>query len=237
MAQLTRPSQTKVFGSSALSAELSIFGQATLSTDINLILNSTQAERGWGTVGANDFPPLEWFNAYAYAMSYYTAYLFQQGVPSWTALQNYYVNSYAVGSNGKIYQSLSGTNGAPNVGNDPTTDTVNWKPAFMELTGATGSAILPRGTTAQRDASPQNGYMRYNNDTNEPEVYKAGSWGSVGGGQMLGTAQVKAISYNAQTINENITIPANYNYSMVGTVTIGTGYTVTGLTGSRGVVL
>jgi hypothetical protein len=48
-----------------------------------------------------------------------------------------------------------------------------------------------------------------------------------GGGQLLGTALVKAIAYNSNTIAENITIPANYNASSVGTITIEDGYTVT----------
>lgn len=61
--------------------------------------------------------------------------------------------------------------------------------------------------------------------------------GTTGVGQMLGTAPVKAISYNAQTINESIVIPADVNFSMVGTVTLGTGYTITVSTGARGVVL
>ncbi len=45
-------------------------------------------------------------------------------------------------------------------------------------------------------------------------------------GQMLGEATIKAISYNAQTIAENITIPSGVNASSVGTVTIEDGYTV-----------
>lgn len=144
MAKLTRPAQTKVFGSSALSAELTPFGSSTPSTDINAILNGTEAERGWGIVGANGFPPMEWFNALGYAQSYYTAYLFQQGIPSWTALQNYYVNSYAIGSNGKLYKSKTGTDGAPNVGNDPISDATNWGVFdFSDATHAATSKATP----------------------------------------------------------------------------------------------
>jgi hypothetical protein len=48
----------------------------------------------------------------------------------------------------------------------------------------------------------------------------------VKGGQMLGTAVVKAIAYNAQTIAEDITIPSGVNASSVGAITIEDGYTV-----------
>lgn len=128
MAKLTRPTETKIFGSTALAAELTPFGSSTPSTDINLILNSTEAQRGWGTIGANGFPPMEWFNALGYGLSYYNAYLMQQGIPEWTTLQNYYINSYAVGSDGKLYRSKTGISGTPNVGNNPTTDAteINW---------------------------------------------------------------------------------------------------------------
>lgn len=51
----------------------------------------------------------------------------------------------------------------------------------------TGSAPLPAGTTAQRTASPSNGMIRYNNDTNEFEGYQNGSWAGIGGGNPLFT--------------------------------------------------
>lgn len=104
-------------------------------------------------------------------------------------------------------------------------------------TGDTGASKLPSGTTAQRPASPSNGYIRYNTETTSFEGYSNGTWSPVAGGQMLGQAQVKAISYNAQVINENITVPANVNASMVGPVTIGDGYTLTIETGARVVVI
>lgn len=127
MAKLIRPTRTNIFGSAALSAELTEFGGSVPSTDINAILNNAAADRGWGTVGANGFPPMEWFNALGYGLSYYAAYLMQDGIPKWTDLQNYYVNSYAVGSDGKLYRSKTGIDGTPNVGNNPVGDTTNWE--------------------------------------------------------------------------------------------------------------
>lgn len=49
-------------------------------------------------------------------------------------------------------------------------------------TAATGSAVTPAGTTAQRDASPAAGYFRFNSSTPGFEGYNGSVWGSVGGG-------------------------------------------------------
>lgn len=50
---------------------------------------------------------------------------------------------------------------------------------------------------------------------------------SIAAGQYLGTAAVKAIAYNAQTIAEDITITAGLNALSAGPITIADGYTVT----------
>ena len=48
-------------------------------------------------------------------------------------------------------------------------------------TATTGSAILPTGTTAERDGSPLSGYLRFNTTTSEFEGYNGTTWSSVGG--------------------------------------------------------
>lgn len=60
-------------------------------------------------------------------------------------------------------------------------------------------------------------------------VFGSGGGGGAasGGGQYYGTAAVKAISYNSDTIGENITIPAGQNGLSAGPVTVSTGFTVT----------
>ena len=55
------------------------------------------------------------------------------------------------------------------------------------------------------------------------------------GGQYFGNAAVKAIAYNASSINENITM--TYSGMSVGPITIGSGYSVTVNSGIRWVVL
>ena len=44
------------------------------------------------------------------------------------------------------------------------------------ITSQTGSVILPKGTTVQRDTSPLSGYIRYNTETNVFEGYNDTSW-------------------------------------------------------------
>ena len=43
-------------------------------------------------------------------------------------------------------------------------------------TATTGSAIIPAGTEAERDATPENGYLRYNSDAPTFEGYIADEW-------------------------------------------------------------
>jgi hypothetical protein len=117
------------------------------------------------------------------------------------------------------------------VGNIAATDVQN---AIQELdtekvprTAATGSVVVPTGTTGERDGSPQTGYLRFNSTTQQFEGYFNGAWQSVGGGQLLGNALTKGIFYNSQTIAENLTIASGTNGGTFGPVTISDGFTVT----------
>jgi hypothetical protein len=49
-------------------------------------------------------------------------------------------------------------------------------------TGATGSSIMPSGTTAERDGSPSAGFMRFNSTDTSFEGYDGTEWGAIGGG-------------------------------------------------------
>lgn len=118
-------------------------------------------------------------------------------------------------------------------------DTVKYddvNPSFTD----TGAIKIPVGTEAQRPGTPAAGQLRFNNDADEFEGYNGTEWGAIGGGgsgQMLGDAAVKAISYNAQTIGENLTVLSTYNAMSVGPITINSGYTVTVESGGRWVVI
>lgn len=55
------------------------------------------------------------------------------------------------------------------------TDFIDTVLSTVAKTSSTGSAVVPSGTTAQRDGSPAVGYFRYNADNTAFEGY-AGSW-------------------------------------------------------------
>jgi hypothetical protein len=99
-------------------------------------------------------------------------------------------------------------------------------------TSSTGSAVIPSGTTAQRDGSPTNGYFRYNTSVNSFEGYVNGAWGGVGGAQAGGV-----IFENSLTISSNYTLTTSKNGLSVGPITIASGVTVTVPSGQRWVVL
>lgn len=98
---------------------------------------------------------------------------------------------------------------------------------LVPRTSTTGSAVIPSGTSAQRDGSPVEGMIRYNTDLVQYESYLNGNWAPLGSGQTLGNALTKAIFYNANTISENITIQTGTNGGTFGPVTISDGFTVT----------
>ena len=104
--------------------------------------------------------------------------------------------------------------------------------AVVAKTAATGSAVVPTGTEAQRDGSPSAGYLRFNSDATSFEGYDGTAWGSIGGG-----ATSDAIYENSATIAENITIAAGRNGMSTGPISVASGVTVTVESGARYVVI
>jgi hypothetical protein len=102
----------------------------------------------------------------------------------------------------------------------------------VNKTSDTGSAVIPSGTTAQRDGSPTNGYFRYNSSVNSFEGYVNGAWGGVGGAQAGGV-----IFENSLTISSNYTLTTSKNGLSVGPITINSGVSVTVPSGQRWVIL
>lgn len=64
---------------------------------------------------------------------------------------------------------------AINAGNATLLDGVSIS-EIVQKTSDIGSAILPAGTTAQRDVSPSPGYSRYNSTTGGFEIYSGSTW-------------------------------------------------------------
>jgi hypothetical protein len=89
---------------------------------------------------------------------------------------------------GKVWQSSTDQNGLFKVGD---TFTVDQKTGVVTIpsaassgvqkTSATGSAILPAGSTGQRDVSPAAGYLRFNTTDGGFEGYNGTAWGVIGG--------------------------------------------------------
>lgn len=96
---------------------------------------------------------------------------------------------------------------------------------FVSKTSSTGSAILPTGTTAQRDGSPVAGYTRFNSDYDKPEVYNGTAWTGLGGATGAGGDDI--FYENGQTVTTSYTITTGKNALTAGPVTIADGATVT----------
>jgi len=121
--------------------------------------------------------------------------------------------------------------------NGSTWSNVSVDPAIVVAkTSSTGAAVLPVGSTAQRDGSPVQGYLRFNSDDGAFEGYNGSAWAPVGGGATGGGSDAVFVE-NDQTVTTNYTIPANKNAMSTGPVTVDTGVTVTVSSGSRYVVI
>lgn len=101
-------------------------------------------------------------------------------------------------------------------------------------TSATGSAIIPNGSTAQRDVAPAFGYQRANSTTGGMEWWNGSGWVSMGGGA-TGSGNDKVFFENDTVISANHTIARNSH--AVGPLSINSGVTLTIASGKRLVVL
>ena len=111
-------------------------------------------------------------------------------------------------------------------------DGSSWTEAYtgtvVAKTSSTGSAVLPAGTTAERDGSPSAGYLRWNSDDTSAEVYDGTAWTAVGGGNTTG----EGLYEMANTISSNYTITSGNNAMSAGPITIDSGISVTIPSGS-----
>ncbi len=68
----------------------------------------------------------------------------------------------------------------------------------VSQTSDTGAAIIPAGTTAQRDASPSAGYLRWNSTIGQFEVYSGSAWVDI---NQLTDGEIKAAYENNSNTN------------------------------------
>lgn len=118
----------EIFAINAAAADLVapgsfVAGQPIATDDFNLLQNEAY-KIGWKACvyGGNSSSFLQEDNALRYMTSYQLAYLLQKGMPEWFQTETYFENDMCQ-LNGIIY--ISRTNN--NKGNNPTSDTVNWK--------------------------------------------------------------------------------------------------------------
>ena len=89
--------------------------------------------------------------------------------------------------------------------------------AVME-SGANASAKIPAGTTAQRDASPSAGFLRWNTTLPRAEIYTGSEWSLVGGGNS--TKQVAWEHESVLASGENYAMEDGNNAISAGPITI-----------------
>ena len=142
---------------------------------------------------------------------------------------------YTIGIGGGVSSGLSGAVLKGNNGSD-FTDVPQVLVNLGNRTSATGSEILPAGTTAQRDGSPGAGYLRWNTTESTAEIYTGSAWGSVGGGATGGGSD--AVFYeNGQTVTTSYSLTAGNNAMSTGPITVNSGVAVTVPSGSRWAII
>ena len=117
-------------------------------------------------------------------------------------------------------------------------DTANQPATTVAKTSATGSAVMPSGTTAQRNGSPSAGNLRFNTTDTSFEGYDGSAWGAIGGGGgATGGGSDQVFYENGQTVTTNYTLTSNTNAMSTGPITINSGVAVTVPTGGRLVII
>jgi len=83
--------------------------------------------------------------------------------------------------------TLRSVKGSPLTNNEVDSNFSSLNDYKVEQTDSSGSALIPSGTTAQRDASPSAGMFRYNTELSKFEGYIT-DWGEIGGSAVVVSA-------------------------------------------------
>lgn len=111
----------------------------------------------------------------------------------------------------------------------------------LTLTGqltlnSTDSVKIPAGTTAERDASPVAGAIRYNSTLGIFEGYDGTYWSTIGGGA-TGAGGDTVFQENSRTVTTDYTLTTDKSALSVGPIVINSGVTVTIPSGERWVII
>ena len=131
MAILTRVDQ-KIFGSTGSASNFGQIGSQTAGSPVNTKdLDTIQALAGYlaglRAITNSNEPYLEDINSLYLLITSQIKYLFQNGIPEYSATEPYYNQISFVQVNGVLYQSINGTSGTPNTGNAPASSPTKWK--------------------------------------------------------------------------------------------------------------
>jgi hypothetical protein len=108
----------------------------------------------------------------------------------------------------------------------------------VEQTAATGSAVIPAGSDAQRDSVPAAGYFRFNTTSQSFEGHNGVEWGAIGGGGgATGGGSDQVFVENDQVVTESYTIPVTKNAMSTGPITVTDGANVVVSDGTRWIIL
>lgn len=105
----------------------------------------------------------------------------------------------------------------------------------VSKTSSTGSAVIPVGSTGDRDGSPSTGFFRYNTTESQFEGYDGSAWGQIGGGAgyfkgengTVGSSAGDIFRVNEQELNTDVTITSAENASATGPLSVASGTTLT----------
>jgi hypothetical protein len=139
-------------------------------------------------------------------------------------------------NNGKVWLTSTDQSGKFKVGDtfqvNQQTGVVTIPPAAssgVQKTGTTGAAIIPAGSTAQRDASPSAGFFRFNLTTTKFEGYNGTAWGPLPGvaAGVAGSIQINngsgdpsaVTNFKWDSTNVELDIPGSINLDDGGTFT------------------
>lgn len=121
MARLTRKNN-KLFCGNAQQSDVGQFGSLNAGTKVETTdINTIQSLSAWGdgwkaaTLGDNCYPTRQERNGLDYVQSYLLNYLYQEGIPEWSANTTYYKGSIIKLINGtdiQLYKSLKNNNTA-----------------------------------------------------------------------------------------------------------------------------